>query len=99
MEPLSFDVLDTVFPIIARDPQQPGQAAPPEFFETAFAIAPGVSMTAGHVVSAASEHGQVAIAGPIVGQPMLGSAAVQHFEMFENHDIALLFVQQAKSQY
>ena len=65
------NVLETVFPVLAVRPDAKGQAARPDFFGTAFAVGPGVFMTAAHVVVAAEEHGAVALAGPTGdGQPV-----------------------------
>jgi hypothetical protein len=48
-------------------------------------------MTAAHVVTAATEHGQLALAGPGREQPMMGAARVEHFETWPDRDVALLF--------
>jgi hypothetical protein len=56
------DILRTVFPVVALE--APGQMARMDFFGTAFAVAPGVFMTAAHVVESASEKGELALAGP-----------------------------------
>jgi hypothetical protein len=34
------DIMSTVFPVIALEPDQPGEAARPDFFGTPFAIGP-----------------------------------------------------------
>jgi hypothetical protein len=47
------DIMRTVFPVVALNRDDAGQAARPDFFGTAFAVAPGVFMTAAHVVRAA----------------------------------------------
>lgn len=92
MNPSPFiDVLRTVFPVIAMDPQQSGQIARPDFFGTAFAVAPGIFMTAAHVVNSAAANGQLALAGPVSGQPMMGAARVHRYELWPDRDIALLF--------
>jgi len=82
----------TVFPVLALHPEEAGQAARQDFFGTAFAIAPGVFMTAAHVVANALEHGRLAIGGPAGGEGRpLGSAVVQRYECFNDRDVALLF--------
>jgi hypothetical protein len=56
------DIMRTVFPVLATTPETT-ELARPEFFGTAFAIGAGV-FTAAHVVTAALEHGQLALGGP-----------------------------------
>src|SRR5436190_55296 len=89
--PAFIDVLNTVFPVVAVEPNDAGQLARPDFFGTAFAVAPGIFMTAAHVASAAQEHGELAIGGPVPEQSMMGGARVTAVETIPDRDIALLF--------
>ena len=85
------DVLETVFPVLAVRPDAEGQVARPDFFGTAFAVGPGVFMTAARVVVAAREYGALAIGktgGD--GQP-IRSVTVEHVEAWPDRDIARLF--------
>src|SRR3954447_4797491 len=63
-EPPSLDIFETVFPVVATVPGKENELEPPDFFGTAFAVGPGVYITAEHVVRAAEERGALAIAGP-----------------------------------
>jgi hypothetical protein len=85
------EVLNTVFPVIAINPGTAGEMARADFFGTAFAVGPGVFMTAAHVVANAAVKGQLAIAGPREDQPMLGAARVNDYEAWSDRDVALLF--------
>lgn len=87
------DITRTVFPVIALKPDQAGEMARPDFFGTAFAVGPGVFMTAAHVARAAEAHGAVAVGGPssVDGQALIGAARVQHVETWAERDVALLF--------
>src|SRR4029450_162862 len=69
------------------------EMARPDFFGTAFAVGPGVFMTADHVVEEASGVGQLAIGGPSSrdGQPIVGAARAVAVERWPERDIALLF--------
>jgi hypothetical protein len=85
------DIMRTVFPVVALKADEPGQAARPDFFGTAFAVAPGLFITAGHVVNEARAVGALALAGPTGdGHEPVGAARVLDFELFPNHDLALL---------
>lgn len=87
----ALDILRTVFPVVALERENHGQAVRPDFFGTAFAIAPGWFLTAGHVVQAAEERGALAIAGPTgLGSEPLGAARAIRFELFKGHDLALV---------
>src|SRR6185369_8286483 len=61
------------------------------FFGTAFAVAQGIFMTAAHVVEAARQHGQLSLAGPTGEPAAMGGAKVDHFEVWPERDVALLF--------
>jgi hypothetical protein len=80
----------TVFPIAATTGTGT-ELARPDFFGTAFAVAPGVFMTAAHVLAAAVEHGNPTIAGPMPDGLPLGGARVYDYELFPDRDVALLF--------
>lgn len=85
----------TVFPVIALKPEQAGEMARADFFGTAFAVGPGVFMTAAHVARNAEAHGAVAIGGPssVDGHAPLGAVRVQQIETWwPDHDVALLYV-------
>jgi hypothetical protein len=83
------DIMRTVFPVVATATDS--ELARPYFFGTAFSVAPGVFMTAAHVVKAAREHGKLTLGGPTADRGRLGGANVDDFELFENLDVALLF--------
>jgi len=83
------DIMRTVFPVVATTGGG-RELARPDFFGTAFAVAPGVFMTASHVVTNALTRGQLAIAGPS-GHGPLGACSVDEYEIFTNCDVALLF--------
>jgi hypothetical protein len=87
------DITRTVFPVIALRPEQTGEMARPDFFGTAFAVGPGVFMTAAHVAKAAGAHGEVAIGGPssVDGHAILGAARAHHVETWPDRDVALIF--------
>jgi len=87
------DIMRTVFPVLAMSREQAGEAARPDCFGTAFAVAPGVFMTAAHVISAASAVGEVAIGGPTSseGLPLMGVVRAEAIETWPDHDIGLIF--------
>ena len=85
------DIIRTVFPVLAMSPDQGEQAARPDFFGTAFCVAPGVFMTAEHVVREAVAVGVVAIGGPAGASQLLGAARAEQVETWPERDIALIF--------
>jgi hypothetical protein len=89
-EPAHIDILKTVFPVVATETNNPGELTRADFFGTAFAVGRGVFMTAAHVVEEARLHGSLTLAGP-TGQGAMGGVRVDHFEVFPERDIALLF--------
>ena len=87
------DITRTVFPVVALEPDQAGEMARPDFFGTAFAVGPGVFMTAAHVATEALAHGELAVGGPSSedGHPLIGAARVDQVETWAERDVALLF--------
>lgn len=88
--PPSIDIMRTVFPVVALQQDDSSQAARPDSFGTAFCVAPGVFMTAGHVVLNAQAAGRLAIAGPAGEGRALGAALAQDVEVWEARDVALV---------
>jgi len=90
--PAAIDIMRTVFPVLALHPERAGETARPDFFGTAFAVAPGVFMTAAHVVANACAEGRLAIGGPADSEGhSMGAAVVERYERFDDRDVALLF--------
>ncbi len=93
--PPHIDIMQTVFPVIATEPGNtrdfPGRISS----GTAFAVSPGLFVTAAHVALAAQERGQLTVGGTVPGQPMLGGAPVQYVETWPDRDVALLFCKTA----
>jgi hypothetical protein len=89
--PPAIDIMRTVFPVVAVRPDDHGEAARPDFFGTAFAVAPGWFLTAAHVAIAAEAAGQLAVGGPADGGgPAMGVAKVVDVEKWPERDLALL---------
>lgn len=88
----AFNILRTVFPVAALVENSPGELKEQRFYGTAFAIAPGLFLTAGHVIENAKAAGVPVLLGPRSGEDEdpLGAAPIEHAEMWP-HDIALLF--------
>ena len=87
------EIMRTVFPVLALNRELHGQAARPDCFGTAFAVAPNVFMTAAHVLDAASATGKVAIGGPMSGEgvPLMGAVPADAIERWPDCDIGLVF--------
>ena len=88
------DILRSVFPVAATT-EEGKELTHADFFGTAFAVCPGVFLTAAHVVQEAQNAGAVTLCAPIGpgdGHPM-GGKAVDAVEIFPDHDVALMFVQ------
>jgi hypothetical protein len=82
------DISETVLPVAARAPGT-NNFSRPDFFGTAFAVAPDIFLTAAHVWHAAAAHGEPCICGSISGNP-LGAAFVDRFELHDGIDIAII---------
>jgi len=83
-------ITNSVFPVVAMREARGGEAERPDYFGTAFAIAPGVFLTANHVLQAAASVGFPALAGE--GDPggPLGVVRVSRSEPFPDFDLAIL---------
>jgi hypothetical protein len=94
------DITRTVFPVVALRADQTGEMARPDFFGPAFAVGPGVFMTAAHVATAAKAHGELAVGGPSSedGHPLIGAVRVDQVETWSDRDVALLFCRSAVSR-
>lgn len=83
------DIIRTVFPVVSMAPES-DQAARPDFFGSAFCVAPGIFMTAAHVIREAEAVGAVAVGGP-VGDGLLGAARAKQTETWPDRDIGLIY--------
>jgi len=88
--PPQIDILKTVFPVLAMTDEERA-AARPDFFGTAFAVAPGIFLTAAHVVTAAQQHGHLTLAGVMGDGRSVGARRVDYWETFPEKDVALLY--------
>lgn len=85
---LAFEILRAVFPVAAVKADEPGQLATPQFFGTAFAISPGVFLTAAHVARNAQAAGIPVLCGPRdQDEAPLGAAQIEEIEFFDAVDV------------
>jgi len=85
-----FDMFRAIFPVAAVKPSTSGELTEQRFYGTAFAIAPGLFLTAAHVMRTAQAQGLPVIAGPrSSGDEPLGVAQIPEWELWPN-DVALL---------
>jgi hypothetical protein len=84
------DILRTVFPVVAVQPEESGQIARPDFFGTASTVAPGLFMPAAHVVTEAPRMGTSLSLdlGHLLTMLPMGSATVTQVEVFRDRDTA-----------
>src|SRR5688500_7667046 len=68
---------------------EPNQAARPDFLGTAFCVAPGIFMTAAHVLREAQAAGGVAVGGA-GGDGRIGAARAEQVESWPDRDIGLI---------
>jgi hypothetical protein len=87
--PPLINIDETVFPVMATVPGNAGELERPDFFGTAFAVGPGVYMTAAHVAQAAAARGQLSLGRR--DDPGLVGETVYYWEAWPERDIALLF--------
>lgn len=91
MAHLRIDIMKTVLPVVARKPGTQ-ELTRPDFFGTAFAVAPNIFVTAAHVWHAAAADGEPCIAGGTPHSP-LGGAFVAVHELFDDLDVAIIKTQ------
>ena len=86
------DILRTVFPVVAVQPEESGQIARPDFFGTDLLRRTRSVHDGGPRCDRGPAHGNLALAGPGASAddvlPM-GSATVTQVEVFRDRDIAL----------
>ena len=85
---LRIDIMKTVLPVAARRSGSQ-ELTRPDFFGTAFAVAPNIFITAAHVWHAAAADGEPCIAGGKPDGP-LGAAFVDGHELYDDLDIAII---------
>lgn len=88
MAHLRIDIMKTVLPVAARKPGSQ-ELTRPDFFGTAFAVAPNIFITAAHVWHAAASDGEPCITGGKPDGP-LGGAFVEAYELHDDLDIAIM---------
>lgn len=82
------DIMKTVFPVAARKPGT-REFTRPDFFGTAFAVAPNIFVTAAHVWHNAAADGEPCITGGSPSGP-LGAAFIDAHELFDDIDVAIV---------
>ena len=82
------DIMKTVLPVAARRPGTQ-ELTRPDFFGTAFAVAPNIFLTAAHVWHNAAKDGEPIIAGSS-GGGSIGAAFVEAQELHDDIDIAII---------
>ena len=98
--PPSIDIMRSVFAVAALKPKSEGEPlstaslASPEFFGTAFAIAPGVYLTAAHVIRNADAAGSPVLIIPVGAGEALSSVDIIAFEIWDQFDLAAVFTEE-----
>lgn len=84
------DITKTVFPVAAATGNGQFELAQPRFFGTAFAIAPGLFLSAYHVTEAAKAAGAPMLLGPTAPGAPLGGKLITQVEAWPDIDVALI---------